>query len=1703
MSARLEKRQVKAPFPPKRPADREEEMVYPSSESKANGGLDLETALDSLLSSAHQVVNYDVAEVALWDEERQCCVTQDWRGSRAYAWEAGGVYQLDEGYAGWIARHREALFIPNIKARQDVRPKSDKRGYPFRSYVGVPLQNQSRFIGALGIFSCREDAFTERDLEMLQAIGNQAAIALEGVYLYEETRRRAADLASLAAISSTMSESLDLEHVLQTITSAVLEILGCQRAAIYVFDESQRVLRLEMIQGLGGKYAPEPKALELDRDGRARAFVTGEPCIFGGLQGDAPAAAREGFRAFADLPLKRANRPVGMLSAMFTRPHGFSETDVELLSTLADQAAIAIENAQMYAQTDEKLQRWMEALDGFGRVSRKINDTLMLDDILPVILEEAVRLSGAACGAVMLLDASGELGLHAHTGYSEEEEGRIRMVLQSPEEHSALAEVLHADRSLFIPNVTADMGGTGFKADSHAMLIMPIFYAETLTGVVLLESVVTAAFDQEALGFVEGLSAQAAIAIGNKRRYDEQVEQRDLLSQRADQLAMVLEISRALRSDRPLAEILEEVAYAIEEAVAFNVVLVGVLEGAPANLRWAAAAGIPITTFEGMKQALKPWFDVAGVMSAEFRISRSYYIPAEKQAHWRGRLAVYDYEEAGDAIRQPGHWHPQDVLLVPLIGPGGDTHGVLSVSQPRDGRVPDRSTVEALEIFAAQAALAVENARMVEELERRADTLALFNEVSRAAIAELELADVLNSIAMMSPKLLGYDHSFIFLLDAESKRYTLQAVHGFAMENISGHSFARGESLIGSVAESGMPLAIDDLAKESSSFLASVRDEVGSVLMAPLSAGGGVVGVLCVSYRESHRFFPAEVATLSALADQVSAAVDHARLFDRVSRFSQELEQRVEERTQELAEAMSDLTVERDRVETLYRITSQLSSSLDLDHVLNRALQLLVEAVGAEQAFIFLLDLQTGELLCRAARGTRDEASYVGRTIRFSRGEGLAGWVVENRQAAIVPDTRKDERWQKQQAGSREYRSAVAAPLTAGDAVLGALLLFHAQTDYFVEEHLRLVETAATQVANSINNAELYKLILEQTDRLGRMLRGQEVEASKSQAILEGVADGVMVADAQGQVILFNAAAERILGLQREEAMGRSTSEMLGLYGGQAQDWMEAISKWQGVQELEEYLAARLEIGGRIVSVHLAPVLMGQEFLGTVSVFRDVTAEVEAERAKSEFVSTVSHELRTPMTSIKGYADLLLMGAVGSLSDDQQRFLTIIKSNTDRLTLLVNDLLDISRIESGRLVLTPRVVRIDDLITQVVTALAARAAERALNLHTDLPQVLPEIFVDPDRVIQVLTNLVGNACRYTPSGGEIVVLARAKGDEIRVSVRDTGIGISEDDQKRLFSRFFRSDDPVVQDAPGTGLGLSITKSLVEMHGGQIWVESTLGEGSTFTFTLPTAQAWESSRIGDDSERTSKKVLVIEDDTDIANLISLHLIGDGREVIIAQRGDKALEMAQRERPDLITLDVLLPDTDGFGVLEQLKSNPITRGIPVIVVSILQDRDDGLRLGAVDYITKPIDKEQLVRSVRRVLVRGGTVLVVDDDKDNLSLMREALRAHNFGVRTTTRGKRALRVAREVRPALILLDFNLSDMDGYDVLKKLKADPVTQNIPVIMVTGSSVIDDAKRQKVLALGAASFMAKPFSVEGLIDEIETILWENGGTGNS
>jgi len=309
-------------------------------------------------------------------------------------------------------------------------------------------------------------------------------------------------------------------------------------------------------------------------------------------------------------------------------------------------------------------------------------------------------------------------------------------------------------------------------------------------------------------------------------------------------------------------------------------------------------------------------------------------------------------------------------------------------------------------------------------------------------------------------------------------------------------------------------------------------------------------------------------------------------------------------------------------------------------------------------------------------------------------------------------------------------------------------------------------------------------------------------------------------------------------------------ADYVGVYGAAGKTWMEASSRWSdnpASYQLGEFMEERIELEDqRVLSIHLSPVTANDEYLGAVSLIRDITRDVEVDRLKSEFVTNVSHELRTPMTSIKGYADILLMGAAGSLNDNQSRFIEVIKNNADRLSILVNDLLDISRIESGRVQLEMRAIHLREVAQAVIDNLRGRMDEdhKPMRLVTDLPADLPPVWADRERVTQIITNLADNAFNYSHANGLITLKASVAPEraEVVLEVTDTGVGIAPEDQPRLFDRFYRGEDALVLATPGTGLGLPIARQLAEMHGGRLWlVRSEMGTGSTFALALPLAQ----------------------------------------------------------------------------------------------------------------------------------------------------------------------------------------------------------------------------------------------------------------------
>jgi len=790
------------------------------------------------------------------------------------------------------------------------------------------------------------------------------------------------------------------------------------------------------------------------------------------------------------------------------------------------------------------------------------------------------------------------------------------------------------------------------------------------------------------------------------------------------------------------------------------------------------------------------------------------------------------------------------------------------------------------------------------------------------------------------------------------------------------------------------------------------------------------------------------------------------------------------------------LAGERDHYQSLYTVTHEIATSLELDIVVRSALKGALETTGAEVGVLLILDRESGRLFSWAS--VEWEVSPI--LLETLPSDWTQGW----RDESIPPigdiTALPAAEWRNVLQVPSTVSGMIIAPIVTNGEFYGLLALGSRQADHFTAEDVTIVRAITTQVAGVGENAEIYRLINSQAQQLGGMLRHQQEEASKSQAILESIADGVVVNNPQGKVILLNPAAERILNTPRDSLLDVDMRHLVEAFdepgSTAALVAIELMLTKASTPSEIEVSSSALEMDNRVINAHMAPVIARHdEFLGVVTILRDISKEVEADRAKSEFISTVSHELRTPMTAIKGYTDLLSGGAVGALNENQKHFLGVIKNNTDRLIALINDLLDISRIETGRVRFEPAPVKVGEIIADVVEAMAARAQERGLNLTYEVDAGLPEVMGDRGRLYQVLTNLVGNAINYTPHGN-VTVEATTAGTAVQVSVHDTGVGIAPEDISNIFDRFYRADDPVVQEASGTGLGLPIVKMFVEMHGGRVWVDSERGRGSVFTFILPVSGA----ELEPEEPKalptapppiTAKTVLVVDDDPDIAQLVRMQLESNGYRVLTASRGHKAVEVVKEDKIDLIVLDRLLPDVDGLDILDELKGAPSTAAIPIIMLTIVEDDGEAMARGASAYLIKPVNEQLLLEQVDTVLTREGRVLIVEDDPDTADVLIRALRRVGFATKAASDGYEALAAARRVRPDVIIMDLRLPGMDGYEALSHLKRNITTGTIPIIAISAHVTNPVVERDRLIMLGATEFLLKPIAVEELITTVD------------
>ena len=472
----------------------------------------------------------------------------------------------------------------------------------------------------------------------------------------------------------------------------------------------------------------------------------------------------------------------------------------------------------------------------------------------------------------------------------------------------------------------------------------------------------------------------------------------------------------------------------------------------------------------------------------------------------------------------------------------------------------------------------------------------------------------------------------------------------------------------------------------------------------------------------------------------------------------------------------------------------------------------------------------------------------------------------------------------------------------------------------------------------------------------------------------------------------------------------------------------------------------------------------GISFLSRGNNTAAITAFEAATKLKSQFLASMSHELRTPLNAILGFSELLNEQSWGSLNEKQARFVTHIHEGARHLLQLINDILDLSKIEAGRLGLQPEDFVVATVLPEVLSVIKPLAMARKILIQQ---QVDPALAVHADRVRfkQILYNLLSNAIKFTPERGSIRLACAAEDGFCCLSVRDTGIGISREDQEIVFQEFRQVGETTRGVKEGTGLGLAITKRLVEQHGGRIWVESEPGQGSCFRFTVPRstgtlAAASRPAIVPRPSRREKPLILVVDDEPAARELLVTCLSSEGYATATAANGVEALAKVKELRPDAITLDLIMPQGQGFEVLYVLRADPATAEVPVIVVSILDQPETGFILGASEYIVKPVDRGALIRAVRSFVRPAGqpapTVLVVDDDPAVLALASEVLSANGYTVLGAATGHEALKVLARQPVDAVLLDLLLPDVDGVEVLDRIRQHPTLRELPVIIVTG-----------------------------------------------
>jgi signal transduction histidine kinase/CheY-like chemotaxis protein len=826
-------------------------------------------------------------------------------------------------------------------------------------------------------------------------------------------------------------------------------------------------------------------------------------------------------------------------------------------------------------------------------------------------------------------------------------------------------------------------------------------------------------------------------------------------------------------------------------------------------------------------------------------------------------------------------------------------------------------------------------------------------------------------------------------------------------------------------------------------------------------------------------------------------------------------------------------------------------SASDLEAVLETVLESARRLCGAVAGQVFLVD---GDRY-RFAYGSGLRPEYreiaANNPVVLDRGT-LVGRVALDRRATQITDVLADPNYGLMDAQRvAGYRTIMGVPMLLEGEVVGVLSVFRTHVAPFSDRAVEVLTTFAAQAALAVRNVDLVTALESRTDELRRKVtqlealgavgHAESFSLNLNEVLNTIITQAVELSGADGgSIYRFDEDAkefriETVCGTSREthEALRRTRIGLDDTFLGKAATLARPMELPDlGDAPLDPYLSILAEGGwrslvavpmireGRIVGAmvvrrrtaghvsaeirDLLKTFAGQSALAMINAqlygqLEQQSAELEvASQHKSEFLASMSHELRTPLNAIIGFSEVLLERMFGELNERQDDYLRDILSSGKHLLELLNDILDLSKIEAGQMDLNRSEFAVRESLEYCLSMVRERALKQRILLGLDVAPEVGLLNADRLRFRQVVLNLLSNAVKFTPEGGQVDVRAFIRDQDLVVLVADTGVGVPAEDRERIFDSF-QQGTRLSGQAEGTGLGLTLTKRILELHGGRIWVDSEAGKGSTFGFALPVGSEEPAMQpvpeVGLDSGVTTEPasgpgptVVVVEDDRRSFDLLRVYLEAAGARVVGARDGQEGLDTVRRLSPAGVVLDILLPGIDGWDVLAQLKADPATAAIPVVVVSMLDERGHGFALGAAEYLVKPVGKEQLLAALYRAAAmpeKKHTVVAIDDDPLAIELVKASLEPEGWTVLGAATGQEGLALIREQQPSAVLLDLLMPGMDGFEVVEALRADPETKSLPVVILTSKSMTQQDKER---LRGRITYVARKteFNLSGL-----------------